>query len=84
MLNFEIKLDAHAARHVNVRGGYVAGCATDCAAAYAAGDADLARIGSHHQHNKTNNDNYDQKTSRGNTNNIAAHLKQLPAFSKEP
>ncbi|HEY3538998.1 MAG TPA: hypothetical protein VGL01_16375 [Trinickia sp.] len=76
MLNFEIKLDAHAARHLNVRGG--------CAAGYAAGDADLARIGSHRQHNKTNNDNYDQKTSRGNTNNIAAHLKQLPAFSKEP
>jgi hypothetical protein len=68
MLNFETKLDAHAARHSR----------------YAAGDAELARIGSHHQHNKTNNDNYDQKTSRGNTNNIAAHLKQLPAFSKEP
>jgi hypothetical protein len=46
--------------------------------------AELARIGSHRQHNKTNNDNYDQKTSRGNTNNIAAHVKQLPAFSKEP
>jgi hypothetical protein len=33
---------------------------------------------------ESNNDNYDQKTSRGNTNNIAAHVKQLPVFSKEP